>query len=75
MYAEGGEFTKSIDETDEEGTAAFPNEVIQIYCESNNANIKIGQKKAVIVGKPPVRNAILKSQSCWRRLDKLGKNY
>lgn len=33
MYAGGGEFTKNIDGAGGEGTAAFANEAIQIYCE------------------------------------------
>ena len=32
MYAAGGEFTKNIDEAGGEGTAAFANEAIQVYC-------------------------------------------
>ena len=32
MYAGGGEFTKNIDAAGGEGTAAFANEAIQIYC-------------------------------------------
>lgn len=32
MYAGGGDFTKSIDEVGGEGTAAFANKAIQIYC-------------------------------------------
>ena len=32
MYAGGGDFTKNIDSAGGEGTAAFANEAIQIYC-------------------------------------------
>lgn len=32
MYAAGGDFTKNIDSYGGEGTAAFANEAIQIYC-------------------------------------------
>ena len=32
MYAGGGEFTKNIDRAGGEGTAAFANEAIQVYC-------------------------------------------
>lgn len=35
MYACGGEFTKNIDEYAGEGTAAFVNEAIQVYCRQN----------------------------------------
>lgn len=32
MYAGGGEFTENIDKAGGEGTAAFVNEAIEIYC-------------------------------------------
>lgn len=34
MYAEGGDFTKNIDQSAGKGTAAFVNNAIEIYCKS-----------------------------------------
>lgn len=39
MYSGGGDFTKNIDEYGGEGTAEFVDKAIQVYCDTNDANI------------------------------------